>query len=434
MGRSVLIFVLLAAGPAVAGPKKKVQIETNPTGASVYINDVELGEICKTPCPVNVDEDATLIIALEGHKPEVVQVAIGRRERAPYKRKFDLVAAIGKIIVEGPRGADIEIDDKNRGKAPREIDVSAGTHSVVLTLDGRQVFADAVEVAANEEVPIKGKTSVAVKEPPDGDPPDGDPPDGDPPDGDPPDGGDITRPLKPEPTRGDRIFSASAAVSVGFRDFKYNGVANGADNLNPSNEKGQIVVGPVVELWPGTALGVRALRGLSILARAQFGVNPQEVLDEDKMPIGATTFWRTFEGSVRQRFTLGGKATIEGSVGYLRDQQRFEGDASQVPDADYTSLRLSLRASALLGNYEPYLSFDNLVVLTGAGQVAENFPVGASSVQGLKVAGGVAANFGSIAARVEASHTRYTWTFRMGDATGATDAITYVSFVVGYAY
>ena len=432
MGRSVLLFVLLGAGTAAAGPKKKVQIESVPTGASVYINDVELGEICKTPCPVNIDEDSTLIVALPGHKPEVVQVAIGRRERPPFKRQFTLVAAIGKIIVEGPRGADIEIDDKNRGKAPREIDVPAGTHSVVLTLDGQQVFADAVEVGANEEVPIKGKAEVAGATPPGG----GDTDPGVPDEPDPNDG-KIKKQIKPTPPeRDDRIFAASAAVSVGFRDFKYNGIAPGAVNLNPSNEKGAIVVGPFVELWPGTALGVGALRGLSIIGRAQFGLNPQEVRDEDKMPIGAKTFWRTFEGSVRQRFVIGGKGTLEGSIGYLRDQHRFEGIVAQVPDADYTSLRLAIKVSALLGDgkYEPYLAFDNLVVLTGAGQVAENFPDGASSVAGLKLSGGIAMSFGSVAARLEASHTRYSWTFKMGDASSALDVISYASVFFGYAY
>ena len=41
---------------------------------------------------------------------------------------------------------------------------------------------------------------------------------------------------------------------------------------------------------------------------------------------------------------------------------------------------------------------------------------------------------GHISARLEASHTRYSWVFRMGDASGALDAISYVSLIAGYAY
>jgi hypothetical protein len=428
MGRSVplcLIAVLWAAGPAEAGKKRKVRIESEPPNASVYINAVEDGEQCKTPCSVDIEDAALLIVDLAGHKAVIETISFGRREKPPFKRSYTLVATLGKIIVKGPKGASVFVDDEDKGKAPLDVEVEAGPHAVELQLAGKTILARPVEVAANAEVEIPVPSTTVADATPDRDlPPGGD--------GD----ASIRGRIDPPPRRTDPILALSAITSVGFRDFQYQNVAAGAVNLDPASEAGQISPGAVLELWPGTLAGIRALRGLALVGRAQLGVNPQEVTDSDSgMPIGASTFWRNFEGSLRYRATLAGTATLEGSVGYLRDQHRFSGERSaiaQVPDADYQSLKLALRASLLLGSIEPYAAFENLVVMSG-GPLAERFPMGAD-VAGVRGAAGIAASFGHIGVRLEGALTRYTWTFRQAEASGATDSIKYVSILAGYAY
>ena len=55
MGRLVLAgtLVVSAIGIAHARPKRKVQIETEPPGAAIYLGDVDKGPVCEaTPCTI----------------------------------------------------------------------------------------------------------------------------------------------------------------------------------------------------------------------------------------------------------------------------------------------------------------------------------------------------------------------------------------------
>src|SRR5690606_36992033 len=130
-----------------AGPKRTVQIETKPPKASVYLRTTERGELCKTPCPVQVDGDTTLILQLDGYRPKIEQLVIGRREKAPYKRSYVLEAMIGQLTIEGPDGATVFIDGAEKGKIPFSEDVMAGKRAVVVRLGGRELYADSVEIA-----------------------------------------------------------------------------------------------------------------------------------------------------------------------------------------------------------------------------------------------------------------------------------------------
>ncbi|MDQ3368873.1 MAG: hypothetical protein M3680_25900, partial [Myxococcota bacterium] len=242
---------------------------------------------------------------------------------------------------------------------------------------------------------------------------------------------------KPRAARGP-ILAAALRMDVGFRNFDYQG--DETPNLTPESEEGQVLIGPEIELWPGTLFGIRALRGLSALLRYGYGANAQVVTEKmSGAETGARTFWRAFELSGRQRFTVADTMTIEIGGGYVRDQRRFGGapDAIKlVPDADYKAFRLGARISVLLGRLEPYLAVENRLVQSG-GPLAARFRT--ASASGLHGAAGLAMSFGSIGARLEGAITRYSWTFtsEAGDefiATGGVDSIKYLSASVGYAY
>jgi hypothetical protein len=174
--------------------------------------------------------------------------------------------------------------------------------------------------------------------------------------------------------------------------------------------------------------------------RYQHNVNSQvvnETINNMDVPTDATTFWRSYEASARQRWTIKDTAAVEVGAGYMRDEHTYGGgdDRAKVPDVSYESVRIGGRASLLLGKAEPYATVENLIVLSG-GELETRFPDGASA-NGLKAAVGVGARFGSIGGRLEGSITRYTWTFEDNGnaaATGATDSIKHVSLMVGYAY
>jgi hypothetical protein len=347
--------------------------------------------------------------------------------------KYKLVPAIGTINVRGPTGAKIIVDDAEKGRAPNSFSVPAGTHTVVLILDGKKVATEFVDVPSNDEVTIEGKAVAESKqkkeevvEPEDGDPDTTSA------------GVSTTVVVAPAPARGPYI-SLAVAMDIGFRNFEYDKPLT--DNLSPEKEGGQVLVGPVAEIWPGTLAGVRWLRGLSVLLRFGYGVNSQAVKQKVSMTTtSAKTFWRAFEVSVRHRWTIKQAMTIEVGGGYVRDQYQFEGmvqDIDLVPDADYQNVRFGLRASALLGSIEPYLTVENRLVLSG-GTIEKRF--GDASASGARVAAGAEAKFGAVNVRIEGALNYYSWTFKSNDtgdkwrASGGTDSIKFITAAVGYAY
>ena len=67
-------------GIAAAGPTRKVTVESDPAGASVYVNDKEEGVKCKTPCTVDAPVgEATFIVELENHQQKFEALVIPKK-------------------------------------------------------------------------------------------------------------------------------------------------------------------------------------------------------------------------------------------------------------------------------------------------------------------------------------------------------------------
>lgn len=471
---ATLALVLGWVGIADAGPTRKLTIETSPPGAVVYLGEKEAGPACEpTPCTIDAPLGETpIIIELAGHQQIFENLVVPRRGkiRVPV---FRLVRAIGSIVVGGPRGAKVSIDDEPRGKAPVTVEVSAEGHHVVVTLRGKTLYDDFVEVDSGGEVTIPVKGAGASRHRNDDaddagadddaddeasaftrrgdDAAEGDAEaDGDADeDTDADDDEDIlgedrdddragTLSAAAAPARARAAYlRASAAIDVGFRHFVYEGVET-PQQLREQTESGALLGGPIIELWPGEIAGVRLLRGLSVLARLQFGLNPQRVAGNGIMN-PTNTFWQSMELSVRHRWIVRNMVTLEVGGGYVRDQFQFEGTANDLlllPDADYQSFRLGGRASLLLGRLEPYLAAETRLVTAG-GRLAVRFRE--ASASGLRGALGLGARHGKLFGRVEAAATSYRWdfTFESADerrADGASDSIKQLQLVVGYEY
>jgi hypothetical protein len=183
------------------------------------------------------------------------------------------------------------------------------------------------------------------------------------------------------------------------------------------------------------------LRGLSLFARAQFGVNAQAI-KPDMMPLQGplTTLWRSYEVSARYRWSIADTAAIEASAGYVRDQLEFNGmqaDIDQVPDADYQSIRVGAKGLLHTSTVDPYLAFEGRIVLSG-GILQQRFTK--ASVNGLHGAAGLAAKLGPLAARLEASITSYMWDFAFDNSTSifrahsGTDRVILISTFLAYQY
>ncbi|MGE3543914.1 MAG: PEGA domain-containing protein [Kofleriaceae bacterium] len=433
MVRVVAALVVVGwVGLANAGPTRKVTIETVPPGAVVYLNAKEDGPVCeKTPCTFSAPIGETpLIVELAQHR-EIIQNLVVKKTGRLAPIKLRLERAIGVLVFEGPKGALITVDDVERGKAPKQVELSEEGHHVVVTFRGKTLYDEFIEVVAGDvsTVPV-----IAVATATDDD------------------GSEIDDDRAKRPTKKSAkivattsagqphgsYFRITALMDVGFRTFFYDKpkVAEAPPDLE--REYGQLLGGPLVEVWPMEIAKARALRGLSLFGRFQLGLNAQRVAGVNDI---ITTAWQSWEAGIRQRFRLGDRASFELGVGYGHDKYQYNSsdvtDEADAPEVDYESLRLRLRASGMIWRLEPYVNVEGRYVLSG-GTVQARFPDGAS-VQGYGAGLGMIMRLGSFQLRGGASAMQYRWAFAYAeDATVKADAgrdtIFQLQLGLGYAY
>ena len=103
MRRALVAGTLLGvcAGTAGAGGSRKVDVTSEPAGASVYVNDVTTGEVCQTPCQVDVPigVETNIIFQKNGFTPDIVTVTAARRGKLKPVSST-LVAAIATPPIE----------------------------------------------------------------------------------------------------------------------------------------------------------------------------------------------------------------------------------------------------------------------------------------------------------------------------------------------
>jgi hypothetical protein len=430
MGRRVACVLLLFGLGAVAeaGPMRKVVVETDPPGATVYLNDKEAGPVCAaTPCTIEVpvNGEANLIIEESSYAPEFATVDTSKRTSKPISIKVSLKKAIGFITIESPKGATVSVDDKDSGTVPAHVEVEAGGHHVVVTANNKAVFDDFVNVDVNEDIPVTPAATTGGTPPPEGTP-------------------ETDKPPAPETGKHRRPYVfGSAAFDIGFRKFTYdNAQPNhlGKQDLNTEDEAGQVLVGPLVEIYPTAIANIDALPGLALVVRYEYGVNSQSVM-ANNLSGGLSTYWSSLEIGAKYRWVVLEQLAIEASGGYLSDTYRYNGapaDVALVPDVQYQSLRIGGRAAFVAGQFEPYLVLESRLVVDG-GNLGGRFPGGAST-SGLHGALGVQAHFGALGLRIEGSLTQYSWTFKTDPtmdtyvADGGSDSIKQITLAVGYAY
>ncbi|HTR49345.1 MAG TPA: PEGA domain-containing protein [Kofleriaceae bacterium] len=447
MGRVAPLAVALVAvtsGAAWASPTHRVRIETTPEGAHVYLGDVESGAKCETtPCEFDAPVgDDSIILQLDKYQSRIEEITVkAARDKKAQVFQYKLDPAVATIVIEDKRaaGASIQIEGHEKAKVPARVEVDAGGHQVTVKLGNKVLYEDFVDVDAGSEKVIElpagalGKDVVAAGGDGDGDNGDGDKGDGDKGDG----GGSITKGTEPSQERA-RFISAALVVDVGWRRFHYESPPSGTPPQEA--EDGQVIGGPAVEIWPAELLHAQHLRGLSLYGRAEFGINQLNVLlntGTPMMPVYTTvgqTSWQSYEGSVRQRWTLDSFA-IEASAGYAQDIIAYSAPTRTLPSADYGALRAGGRAFLITGGFAPYVSGEARIVLAGGGTLG--MPAQASAT-GIRGAAGFEYVFGPLYTRAEAEYLHYEWTYPTSanptGASGASDKIFGFSVSAGYQY
>jgi hypothetical protein len=146
-----------------------VLIATQPLGASVYFDDLEMSEV--TPMALERDRDDkehSIELKLEGHT--TVKRTLKYDEGIITRVSERLAGKDAKIeIASEPEELEVMVDGAKAGETPLTVDVAAGEHRVQITGKDRETVDELVTVAKGEtkkiskSVPKKGQmASVSI--------------------------------------------------------------------------------------------------------------------------------------------------------------------------------------------------------------------------------------------------------------------------------
>jgi len=132
-----------------------LRVESDPPGATVYIDRKDLGSRGRAPKPLAISEGKYKVIAeLDGYEPATmdgVEAKIGAETKVPFKLKR-IVGTVA-VTVEGAPGASVHIDDETAApicEAPCSFEAPPGTHLVYFTREGFQAPPRQINIVAKE--------------------------------------------------------------------------------------------------------------------------------------------------------------------------------------------------------------------------------------------------------------------------------------------
>jgi PEGA domain len=432
------------ASPADAKPKRKVRIESDPSGATVYVNSKKSRPRGKTPLTLDLPiGEVTLIVEKNGYQPHIESVSVtaakGKAAKKPQPLSFTLDKAGSTIRLKGvSRGATVTLDG-NAVSATDKIEAEPGAHELVVKQPGKEPFDQWVEISAGDEkvVDVKAGGGGAVASGGGG--------------GGGGDGGD-ENPLATAgggAGSGDSGGGGAAAVEThqepggraphpwygtlgasyeaGWRRFTYSGLTKGTQKPFEGNGIGMITFWGELAPWRASS-GAHAIWPLSIVG--SFGVG-FPVTASDPTGKTANTFWRTTEVGLRWHWNVTHELGLDFEGGWARLLYTFRDDMDglidTIPDVDYQSVRLGLRGVARLGAGRLWVAGEDRIILS-AGEETNRFTGASAQGLGARVGFDVPLMSGRLIIRVEGNLSRYTWTFHsvMTDtnvADGATDTL-----------
>ena len=134
-----------------------LRIESDPPGATVYIERRDLGSRGRAPRPLAIAEGKyKVIVELDGYEPasvDGVQAKLGSEVLVALKLKR--IVGTVTVGIDGAPKADVHLDDENAPSmcsAPCSFEAPPGTHLVYFTSEGFQAVPRQINVVAKETV------------------------------------------------------------------------------------------------------------------------------------------------------------------------------------------------------------------------------------------------------------------------------------------
>ncbi|MDI6860464.1 MAG: PEGA domain-containing protein [Caldisericia bacterium] len=150
-----------------------LEISTIPEGATVFINEEEVGE---TPLKLSLEKGIYNIkISLEGYKDYITEVTIEENKVTKLEVKMEEIKKEGVLIIKSTPSANVYINGKYRGTTPLKINLPEGEYTLSLILEGYEKYEKVVKVYSEKEevievnlkkLPITKKSYVVINSTP----------------------------------------------------------------------------------------------------------------------------------------------------------------------------------------------------------------------------------------------------------------------------
>lgn len=348
-----------------------VHIESQPVGATVYVEERRGGPLGRTPCDAELPAGAhTLIFELDGHETALLAIEVkergGRQEFRVELQKLEFgTLEVALDDAGAARGAEVRIDGRMAGTAPASLRVPVGPHQIEVLKEGFVPFETWVEIKSEEATRLAPALRATVSASAPAAAPEFAP-----------EGPGVRGAAAPVDPR----LIVALGLALGGRHFSYDNPQT--SNLRPYNARAIPLLLLGLEGYPlARQRGLLAGLGLWFDARLAAPVNSGTSDGRE-----VSTRWYELAGGVRQVVQLG-PASAAARVGLERQSFRFldAGELlAEVPDVQYDLVRAGLDAGYRRGRLRVGAGADYLVVLR-ARPLAQRFAQ--SRADGLALSG-----------------------------------------------
>lgn len=132
-----------------------LRIESDPPGATIYLERKDLGSRGRAPKPLAVPEGKyKVIIELPGYEPYTIDGVVAKiGNETKVSQSLKRIVGSVEVAVEGAPGATVHVDDENAASsctAPCTFEIPPGPHLLYFTREGFQAAPRQITVAPKE--------------------------------------------------------------------------------------------------------------------------------------------------------------------------------------------------------------------------------------------------------------------------------------------
>jgi tetratricopeptide (TPR) repeat protein len=144
-----------------AKPRGLVVIESDPSNATIYLDDKRKGAFASTPWSGSFEGDHKVIIEKRGYTVIERSVSADPTKLLVFQASMSQQSFLGWVeITSNVPGADIFIDDKSVGavgRTPLSQNIKPGKHTFWISADGYDEYHQEIEVIPNETHAVKAQ-------------------------------------------------------------------------------------------------------------------------------------------------------------------------------------------------------------------------------------------------------------------------------------